>query len=106
MIAADVYEQDIYKATLEAGMTPLYSDGLKKAAAGITTLEELMRVIYFSRDEANRESVCEWCSKPIIDFSKICPHCGHLIKKECSVCGKPIQSEWILCPYCATRFEN
>ena len=30
-------------------MTPLYMDGLIKVAAGITTLEELTRVVYLQR---------------------------------------------------------
>lgn len=37
-------EEDIYDAALESGMTTLMSDGVNKISAGITTIEEVVRV--------------------------------------------------------------
>lgn len=44
MIARNVPLKELYAAALENGMVPLHLDGLVKADAGITTLEEVLRV--------------------------------------------------------------
>jgi type IV pilus assembly protein PilB len=103
MIAGDATENEITKAALDSGMTPLYMDGLMKVAAGITTLEELTRVVYLSKDSMDKEGICPGCFKPVMPGTELCPHCGRLIKKDCASCGKAMQQDWIICPYCATR---
>lgn len=105
LINADAPEQEILKAAVEAGMTPLHLDGLKKVAAGITSLDELTRVIYLSKEDEARERVCPSCLKGMPAGSEACPHCGALVKKDCPSCGKARSQDWIICPYCAERFE-
>jgi general secretion pathway protein E len=36
--------QDLQRAAIEAGMTTMFEDGMKKAVAGLTTLDEILRV--------------------------------------------------------------
>jgi len=36
--------QEIRKAAVDEGMVTLYGDGIKKALAGVTTIEEVFRV--------------------------------------------------------------
>jgi general secretion pathway protein E len=36
--------QDLQRAAVAAGMTTMFEDGMKKAVAGLTTLEEILRV--------------------------------------------------------------
>ena len=103
MIANDALENEIAKAALESGMTPLYMDGLMKVAAGITTLEELTRVVYLSKDSMDKEGVCPGCFKIVMPGTELCPYCGRTIKTDCKSCGKQMQQDWIICPYCATR---
>ena len=43
-IVARAGAQDVQRAAALAGMTTMFEDGLKKAVAGITTLEEVLRV--------------------------------------------------------------
>jgi general secretion pathway protein E len=43
-IVARAGAQDIQRAATDAGMTTMFEDGMKKAVAGITTLEEVLRV--------------------------------------------------------------
>lgn len=45
MISSDASEEEIRRAALSSGMVPLADDGLKKVRDGITTLEELGRVL-------------------------------------------------------------
>jgi len=105
MIAADASEQDLSKTLAEAGMTSMQMDGIRKVAAGITTLEELNRVVYLAKEDKELTGVCPSCLQPIRVDSDVCPHCDHLIKKSCPSCGKARQPEWIICPFCAALFE-
>ena len=43
-IVARAGAQDVQRAATDAGMTTMFEDGIKKAVAGITTLEEVLRV--------------------------------------------------------------
>jgi hypothetical protein len=99
LITTDASEQDIFRAAVDAGMTPMHMDGLKKVAAGMTTLEELTRVIYIGKgDEAAR---CPVCSGSLPPGAPWCPDCGAASLKNCPSCGKESQSGWKVCPWCA-----
>ena len=36
--------RELQKAAVEGGMSSMYEDGIKKALAGVTTVEEVLRV--------------------------------------------------------------
>ena len=38
--------RDIYQAVTAEGMTTMFEDGFKKALAGITTIEEILRIVH------------------------------------------------------------
>lgn len=105
LIAQDAPEQEITKAAVESGMISMYMDGLKKVLFGLTTIEELNRVVYFSGEEKDLWGICPTCLQAISPESETCPHCQRLIVDSCSSCGQKRESGWIICPYCATVFE-
>lgn len=104
LIATDAPEQEIMYAALDSGMRPLHVDGLRKVAAGVTTLDELTRVIYLSREEDETMGVCPHCKKPVTADAERCHHCGGGIVRECPSCGKLRQPDWVACPFCAESF--
>jgi len=104
LIAADAPETDIAAAALEAGMVSLQQDGLCKVMAGITTLEELARVIYLPKEDERQIGTCPKCMRGITIEAGTCPHCGHFISKECPSCSRAKQPGWVVCPYCTTHF--
>lgn len=100
LVVAGAAEQDIRSTALASKMTSLGEDGLKKVKDGITTIEELLRVIEVHED---LQTFCSECGRSIhIDF-QVCPYCAHLVTHHCHACGKPLQPEWIICPYCRNR---
>ncbi|MGQ9696192.1 MAG: ATPase, T2SS/T4P/T4SS family [Thermodesulfobacteriota bacterium] len=105
LIAQDAPEQEITKAAVESGMISMYMDGLKKVLFGLTTIEELNRVVYFSGEEKDLWGICPTRLQAISPESETCPHCQRIIVDSCSSCGKKRESGWIICPYCATVFE-
>jgi len=87
-IASDAPEKEIYREATRSGMVSLKADGLKKVASGLTTLEELSRVIYLSKPGATESPACPACLKPVIQNAPKCLHCGYTLEKSCPTCGK------------------
>ena len=100
MISAEASEQELRLAAVAAKMTTLGEDGLDKAKAGLTTLEELLRVIEVT---SKTESICPTCAR-IVQYDFVaCPHCETMLSRNCMGCKRSLQLEWKTCPYCGTR---
>jgi len=100
LVVAGAAEQDIRSTALAAKMTSLGEDGLNKVKAGITTIEELLRVIEVRED---LRTFCTHCGQSIHFDFQVCPYCAYPVSHHCHACGKPLQPEWIVCPYCRNR---
>jgi type IV pilus assembly protein PilB len=99
LIAQRAGEDRLQEAAIQSGMVPLGDDGLGKVKAGITTADELLRVVTEIR---RARPACPECSGAIgVDF-KVCPRCGHRVNAGCLKCGRTLQPDWEFCPYCAT----
>jgi type IV pilus assembly protein PilB len=97
MIIAGASEQDLRSVAITADMSSLSKDGLNKVKNGLTTIEELMRVIEL---QEGLQTLCSTCSHYLhLDFI-VCPHCGTTASHHCTACGKSLQPEWKICPYC------
>ena len=119
LITANAPEQELIKAAAEGGMVPLHMDGFKKLVDGLTTIEELTRVIYVSKDEDDsglsfdaaeekieEGAICPSCLSAISVEAQQCPHCRAAIMKKCPGCGKERNPHWVVCPFCASRYEE
>jgi type IV pilus assembly protein PilB len=99
LIAQRAGEDLIREAAGETGMISLGEDGLAKVKAGVTTAEELLRVVTEVRE---MRTLCPSCSGAVaLDFNA-CPHCGHRLSGGCPKCGRALQPGWSFCPFCAT----
>ena len=102
MIAQRVGEDTIREAALATGMLSLGEDGLAKVKAGVTTPEELLRVVTEVRE---MRTLCGGCGNAVaIDFVA-CPSCGHRLQNSCGRCSRMLQPGWNFCPYCASSSE-
>lgn len=96
-------EERLHDAAVEGGMVTLGEDGLGKVKAGITTADELLRVVTEIRQV---RATCPECSGAVgVDF-KVCPRCGHRLNGGCLECGRALQGDWEFCPYCAAVTAN
>ena len=96
-------EAEMRKAAGLAGTRFLLEDAMEKVRQGITTLEEVLRVIQLQEEEITR---CPKCNSFInLDFST-CPYCLHALKYLCESCGQELKLEWKICPYCNKRVER
>jgi type IV pilus assembly protein PilB len=93
-------ENELRKTAGLAGTRFLLEDAMEKVRAGITTLEEVLRVIQLQEEEIVR---CPKCASFInMDFST-CPYCMYALKNLCSSCGQEMKLDWKICPYCNAR---
>jgi len=92
-------ETHIYKAALSAGFGPLLEDAREKIRAGITSPEELLRVIQAS-DEA--QATCTRCGQPLAAGTGKCLHCTPPAPLRCRMCAQDLALDWAVCPRCGT----
>jgi RNA polymerase subunit RPABC4/transcription elongation factor Spt4 len=98
LIAVRATEDQIREAAIAGGMVSLGEDGLAKVKSGITTPEELLRVVTEVREV---RTLCVGCGTAVgVDFMA-CPNCGKRLGGGCQFCGRAMQPGWNFCPYCA-----
>jgi len=98
LIAQKGSEAQLRDAAMAGGMISLGEDGLLKVKAGMTTPEELLRVVTEVRET---HALCPECGANVSPDFAACPSCGHRVGGGCPHCHKPLQSGWKFCPYCA-----
>jgi type IV pilus assembly protein PilB len=101
LIRTDATEGVLKKEAMAKGMKLLKEDGLNKALAGLTTIEELMRILFVEEKEDVKE--CPNCSEKLQENITICPKCGHKLKDVCPACKKDIDPGWAFCSSCGEK---
>ena len=97
LMSARASEDQLREAAVSGGMITLGEDGLSKVRSGVTTPEELLRVVTQVRE---MRTLCSGCGTAVgVDFNA-CPHCGKRVG-GCPHCGRAMQPGWNFCPYCA-----
>ena len=98
LISAKSSEDQLREAAVSGGMITLGEDGLSKVKSGVTTPEELLRVVTEVRE---MRTLCAHCGSAVgVDFNA-CPQCGKRVGGGCPHCGRAMQPGWNFCPYCA-----
>jgi CheY-like chemotaxis protein/energy-coupling factor transporter ATP-binding protein EcfA2 len=92
-------ESDMRKAAGISGTRFLLEDAMDKVRHGVTTLEEVVRVIQLEEDDIRQ---CPRCEAYINAEFATCPYCTHALRYSCEKCGQDLKLEWRICPYCNT----
>ena len=95
MIESGGSESAIRQQARALGCRTLFEDALGKLLAGLTTVDEISRVVQV--DEGPR---CPSCRHAVAEDFTVCPHCSAALRLCCSGCNKTLNPEWISCPYC------
>lgn len=102
LIANGAPEDVIIKAALEGGMRHMSDDGIEKINQGITTIDELFRVVHL-REEGR--STCPNCGDTVGQDVPACPACGETFLNQCPACGAAKDSKWKFCPSCGKNYQ-
>lgn len=99
LISGAYSESNFFKLARINGMRTLMDVGVEKVNMGVTTLEELIRVLGPS---SLLECDCEQCGKPFNVNFVFCPFCGMARISICFKCRRPLDGAWNVCPSCGT----
>jgi type IV pilus assembly protein PilB len=80
----------------EEGMQLLADSAIERINMGLTTPEDVLRVVDVAADGAR----CPSCDRQVEENFTLCPHCGTALRNTCVSCGLQLQKEWMVCPYC------
>jgi type II secretory ATPase GspE/PulE/Tfp pilus assembly ATPase PilB-like protein len=98
LVAQRGSETQLRETAVASGMISLGEDGLLKVKAGMTTPQELLRVVTEVR---HTRACCASCGTRMLADFTACPTCGQRLGITCVHCRRPVQPEWRFCPYCA-----
>jgi type IV pilus assembly protein PilB len=90
-------EIEIVKAAARSGYLSLLEDARSKIRAGVTTPEEVLRVIQLTDEGENN---CPRCSRPMSGVDGACPSCNEYSRPTCVGCGSEVSPPWQFCPRC------
>ncbi|OGP77468.1 MAG: hypothetical protein A2Z13_01560 [Deltaproteobacteria bacterium RBG_16_64_85] len=101
LVVTNASETDIRQQAIASGMITLARAALEKVKAGITTLEEMYRVVETEEDIG---TTCPSCNHALGAGFLMCPGCGHSLQATCPACQRMVSPEWKFCPYCRHDF--
>jgi type II secretory ATPase GspE/PulE/Tfp pilus assembly ATPase PilB-like protein len=98
LINTEASEAELTRAARWAGMTPLIEDGWGKINQGITTVEEVLRVL---GPQNTLEVKCPHCNANLKERHRYCPFCANRLLLQCTGCACLLEPDWKSCPDCA-----
>jgi type II secretory ATPase GspE/PulE/Tfp pilus assembly ATPase PilB-like protein len=98
-ISTSYKETELLAMARAGGMRTLIEDGLEKVRLGMTTLEELLRVM---GPQLVHQRRCDCCQRQIEAKFIYCPFCGAFRRNFCEVCRVSLDEGWLNCPHCGT----
>ncbi|MBK7622668.1 MAG: Flp pilus assembly complex ATPase component TadA [Kineosporiaceae bacterium] len=103
VLLSDPSEAAISAQARASGMATLRAAALDKAAHGLTTYEEAIRVTHADHSGG---SSCPACRRPVEQGMVVCPWCATTVDRgHCHKCAKQLDADWRICPWCRTPAE-
>ncbi len=99
LVSRKAPEGELRTAMLLDGSTLLLDEALQKMRDGLTTVDEILRVIQLQEEEVTR---CPNCGTLINRDFAHCPYCFFSLKAVCESCRQELKPGWQICPYCGT----
>jgi type IV pilus assembly protein PilB len=93
-------EAELRAVAIATGTQFLLDQALEKVKQGVTTVEEVLRVIQLNEEQ--QALACPRCRTCVgADFT-FCPNCLFAVRTMCQSCDQELKPEWRACPYCQT----
>jgi len=101
-ISTSYKETELVEMARAGGMRTLIEDGMEKVRLGMTTLEELLRVM---GPQLVYQRRCDCCQRLVDAKFLFCPFCGTFRRNFCKSCRVSLEDSWVNCPHCGTAKE-
>jgi type II secretory ATPase GspE/PulE/Tfp pilus assembly ATPase PilB-like protein/FixJ family two-component response regulator len=101
-ISTSYKETELLEMARAGGMRTLIEDGLEKVRRGMTTLEELLRVM---GPQVVHQRRCDCCERLVDAKFLYCPYCGTFRRNYCRSCKTSLEEGWSNCPHCGKAKE-
>lgn len=93
---------EIRELARKEGMRTIYQSALDKVYRGVTTIDELKRVVSVEEKTVSQQekpgSICTNCGRSYMEDE--CPYCGKSDEELCRGCNGNLESHWLFCPMC------
>jgi CheY-like chemotaxis protein/RNA polymerase subunit RPABC4/transcription elongation factor Spt4 len=97
-LTRDPSEGALAAAARRSGVMTLRAAAVRKAMAGVTTFEEVLRVTH---SENLGGHACPACARRLADDMVVCPWCNVSVSRgHCTGCARPLNADWKVCPWC------
>ncbi|MBI3269295.1 MAG: Flp pilus assembly complex ATPase component TadA [Planctomycetes bacterium] len=103
LIARSAPEGELRRAAEDSGMQPLDEAAAQQVRAGVTSLEEVLRLIDLS---PNAGRTCPKCRRGVQEEFAVCPFCAELLHLACPGCARGVLAEWAVCPFCQVSLQR
>lgn len=100
LIAGKAAASELKEQARKEGMLTLYEAALDKAYKGVTTIDEVLRVIAVD----DPEQACPNCMRSYT--GQECPFCGKTSDESCKGCQRMLEVDWGFCPHCGKAREG
>lgn len=100
MIHAGATEHELLHTARLTGMSTLLDDSVQKIKLGMTTCEEVLRVL---GPQNTIVFPCSHCGTHMDQRYRFCPFCGKELVKSCRNCGHVLIEGWSNCPECGVK---
>jgi len=101
LIAGRARAGELKEQARKEGMRTLYESAIEKVYKGITTIDEVMRVLAVGESP---EHICPNCAR--LYMGEDCPYCGNISDETCKGCQRLLEVDWGFCPFCGKAVEG
>lgn len=94
-ISSNIRKEKLRHLVYQSGVTTLLQDGLEKVAQGLTTFDEVLKLIELDSDDINDEHETEYDLKHAIEFTNLSQEHEEEEKKQQEQMNTPLQNQQV-----------
>jgi hypothetical protein len=97
LVVRRVPEADILEEAAARGLPTLLESAAEKVRDGVTSPDEVFRVI---QRDGRVQHRCPACAGKVEPTFAMCPSCETILRPKCASCHQDLRPDWKACPFC------